>query len=371
MTHILVTGGAGFIGSHLVDALLEGGHTVRVLDSLVRQVHGDGAPRYLPADVELIAADVRDQAALERALDGVEVIFHQAAEVGVGQSMYEIVRYVGANTLGTAAMLERLSRGGHRVEKLIVASSMSIYGEGAYRCEEHGLVYPALRPAEQLAARDWEMRCEICRQPVAATPTDEAKPLRPTSIYAISKMDQEAMALAVGRAYGLPTVALRYFNSYGPRQSLSNPYTGIAAIFGSRLLNGRPPLIYEDGRQIRDFTHVSDIVRANLLAMERDQANFEAINVGTGRPLSVGGIAGILIELFGAGLAPEITRQFREGDIRHCYADTRKARRLLGYEPRVSFEEGIQELVGWMREQIAEDSLELAKRELELRRLTK
>jgi dTDP-L-rhamnose 4-epimerase len=368
---MLVTGGAGFIGSHLVDALLERGHRVRVLDSLVRQVHRDGAPRQLAADVEFIAADLRDEAALERALDGVEVIFHQAAEVGVGQSMYEIVRYVGANTFATAVLLERLSRGGHRVEKLIIASSMSIYGEGAYRCAEHGLVYPAPRPAAQLAARDWEMRCEICRQPVAAVPTDEAKPLRPTSIYAISKMDQESMGLAVGRAYGLPTVALRYFNSYGPRQSLSNPYTGIAAIFGSRLLNGRPPLIYEDGRQIRDFTHVSDIVRANLLAMERDQANFEAINVGTGRPLTVGDVAAILIGLFGADLAPEITQLFREGDIRHCYADTCKARQLLGYEPRVTFEQGIQELAGWMGEQMAEDSLELAKRELELRRLTK
>jgi dTDP-L-rhamnose 4-epimerase len=372
MARILVTGGAGFVGSHLVEALLAGGHTVRVIDSLVPQVHGPGArPRYLPPDVEFIHADIRDQAALERALARVEVIFHQAAEVGVGQSMYEIERYVGANTYATAVLLQRLSRGGHRVEKLIIASSMSIYGEGAYRCAEHGPVFPAQRSLQQLADRQWEMCCPTCGHPVQPEPTDEAKPLRPASVYAISKLDQELMGLALGRAYGLPTVALRYFNIYGRRQSLSNPYTGIAAIFGSRLLNRRPPLIFEDGRQTRDFTHVSDVVHANLLAMERDAANFEAINVGTGRPLTVLEVATTLGRLLGVEVEPELSGAFRAGDIRHCYADIGKARRLLGYEPRISFEDGMADLVGWMREQEATDGFEQARRELELRGLAR
>lgn len=372
MARILVTGGAGFIGSHLVDALLTAGASVRVLDSLVPQVHGAAVrPRYLPPDVEFIHADVRDQAALERALAGVEVVFHQAAEVGVGQSMYAINRYVGANTGATANLLETLVNRRGKVQKLVVASSMSNYGEGAYHCAEHGAVAPQLRPPAQLAARDWEMRCPLCRAVVTPLATAESKPLRPTSIYAITKMDQELMTLAIGRAYELPVVALRYFNVYGPRQSLSNPYTGIAAIFGGRLLNGRAPLIFEDGRQLRDFIHVHDIVRANMLAMQTSAADYQVINVGTGRALSVLGVAQTLIREFGVAVAPEIVGKFRAGDIRHCYSDPRLAHDLLGFQAEVTFEAGMAELVGWMREQQAVDRLDAAASELAERGLTR
>jgi len=266
---ILVTGGAGFVGSHLVDELLRRGHTVRVVDALVPQVHGpDGTPpAYLPKEAEFIRGDVRDRAVWRRALKDVRVVFHDAAEVGVGQSMYEILRYVEANTVGTSIMLEELLSGTYAVRKVIVASSMSIYGEGQYRCPSCGVVAPPLRPTEQLAARQWEMRCPRCQQALTPEPTPETKPLIPTSVYAVTKRDQEELCLSVGRSYRLPTVALRYFNVYGTRQALSNPYTGVCAIFSARIKHRRRPIVFEDGAQTRDFTHVRDIVQANLLAM--------------------------------------------------------------------------------------------------------
>jgi dTDP-L-rhamnose 4-epimerase len=370
---VLVTGGAGFIGSHLVDALLDAGHEVRVFDSLEPQVHGAlqerGAwPGYL-GECERILGDVRDRQALYKALDGVQVIFHQAAAVGVGQSMYDIERYVDANTHGTSVLLDLLANEEHQVRKLIVASSMSIYGEGKYHCADHGLAYPRLRSNEQLASRDWEMRCPICKHSAAPLPTDEDKPLYSTSIYAITKKDQEEMCLTVGLAYGIPTVALRYFNTYGPRQALSNPYTGVAAIFSGRLLNNKPPVIFEDGLQTRDFTHVSDIVRANLLAMERDEMNYRAFNVGTGRALSILDVAEALIDNLGVQQAPEIAYKFRAGDIRHCIADISRIQ-AVGYQPQVRFEDGIAELVSWVRSQTAADSFENARSELQNRGLT-
>jgi dTDP-L-rhamnose 4-epimerase len=370
---ILVTGGAGFIGSHLVDGLLKAGHRVRVFDSLEPQVH-EGLrergewPNYLSADCERILGDVRDRDALCKAVDGVDVIFHEAAVVGVGQSMYEIERYVDANTRGTAVLLDVLANEHHRVRKLVVASSMSVYGEGKYRCAEHGEVYPRLRPDEQLAARDWEMRCPVCTQPVEPLPTDEEKPLYPTSIYAITKMDQEVMCLTMGRAYGVPTVALRYFNVYGPRQALSNPYTGVAAIFSGRLLNGKPPVIFEDGQQRRDFVHVSDIVQANLLAMERGEMDYGTFNVGTGRSLTILGLAELLTQYLDGRHPPEIVREFRSGDIRHCFADSGRLQEL-GYQPWVRFEDGVAELVEWVRSQTAADGFERARRELARRGL--
>ena len=370
---VLVTGGAGFIGSHIVDALLAAGHEVRVYDSLEPQVHGGLRergewPEYLAGDCEKILGDVRDRDALWAALDGVEVIYHEAAVVGVGQSMYEIERYVDANTRGTAVLLDLLANGKHGVRKLMVASSMSIYGEGKYGCATHGDVYPRLRPEAQLAAQEWEMRCPLCGQPTEPLPTDEGKPLYSTSIYAISKKDQEEMSLTVGRAYGIPTVALRYFNVYGPRQSLSNPYTGVAAIFSGRLLNDNPPVIYEDGLQSRDFCHVSDIVQANMLAMERDEMADGVYNVGTGRALSILEVAEALIEDLGSRQRPEIARTFRAGDIRHCYADIGRIR-AVGYAPRVRFEEGVAALVEWVREQHAVDAFERARQELATRGL--
>jgi len=369
---ILVTGGAGFIGSHLAEALVGQGHRVRVFDNLDPQVHGQAAlPRHIAGDVEFIHGDVRDRAALQRALDGTEIVFHQAAAVGVGQSMYQIRHYVDVNVNGTATLLDILANEKHRVEKLLVASSMSIYGEGPYSCAACGIVYPTLRPKAQLERRDWEMYCPTCGRRLEAQPTSEAKPLFPTSIYAMAKRDQEEMCLCIGRAYHIPTVALRYFNVYGPRQALSNPYTGVAAIFSARLLNKKPPLIFEDGLQSRDFVHVKDIVQANLLAMTSPAADYEMFNVGTGRSVTIRDVADILAAELGFAQPPQIVNKFREGDIRHCYADISKIQRVLGYVPQVRFEDGIRDLVVWVREQQADDRAEAAARELEARGLTR
>jgi dTDP-L-rhamnose 4-epimerase len=367
---ILVTGGAGFIGSHLVDELVRRGKQVRVLDAFVEQVHR-GSTVDLPSEVELIRGDVRNRALVDSALEGVEVVFHEAAEVGVGQSMYEIERYVGANTFGTATLLEALVARRGQVRKLIVASSMSIYGEGAYECSGCGPVAPALRPNSQLEARDWEMRCPKCGTTLRAVATPETKPLDPASVYAVTKQDQEQLSIITGRAYGIPTIALRYFNVYGARQALSNPYTGVAAIFSSRLLNGQPALVFEDGLQSRDFIHVSDIVQANLLAMESDSADYQSINVGTGRATSVKRMAELLGEGLGVGIEPQVVGRFREGDIRHCVADISRARKLLAFEPRVSVEAGVPQLLEWVRAQHALDGVERATEELQSRGLVR
>jgi dTDP-L-rhamnose 4-epimerase len=367
---ILITGGAGFIGSHLVDGLLERGHTVRVLDSFVEQVH-NASKSLLPSNIEIIRGDVRDKAAVDAALEGVSVVFHLAAEVGVGQSMYEIERYISANTLGTATLLEAIVKRREQVRKLVVASSMSIYGEGLYRCPQCGPIVPEPRPIEQLRDHDWETHCPECSATLEAVPTPETKTLNPTSVYAIAKQDQEQYSLVVGKAYGIPTVALRYFNIYGPRQALSNPYTGVMAIFSSRLLNRQQPLIFEDGYQSRDFTQVSDVVQANLLAMESDKADFQTINVGTGVSTSVRRVAEILAKELHVDIGPSIIERYREGDIRHCVADITRARTLLGYEPKVSLEQGIPQLVEWVREQHATDAVEQATEELQLHGLVK
>jgi dTDP-L-rhamnose 4-epimerase len=368
---VLVTGGAGFIGSHLVEALLARGAAVRVLDSLDPQVHGQGATRarHLPAGVELVHASVCDAAAVDRALTGVASVVHLAAQVGVGQSMYAIVPYVDDNVRGTAVLLDRLANGGHRVRRLVVASSMSIYGEGRYRCPSCGPVAPRPRPLAQLEARDWEVRCPSCNQTTAPAPCDEDKPIVPTSVYAVTKRDQEELCLCVGRAYGIGTVALRLFNVYGPRQALSNPYTGVGAIFSSRLLNGQPPLVFEDGRQSRDFIHVSDIVEAFCLALEREDVADVALNVGTGRSTSVAALAEAIGRTLGVALAPDIVGRFREGDIRHCVADVSRIRRALGFEARTALETGLEDLAAWTRRERAEDRVAQARDELERRGL--
>jgi dTDP-L-rhamnose 4-epimerase len=370
--NILVTGGAGFIGSHLVDGLIEKGHRVRILDSLVEQVHGDGIPSHLNQSAEFIRGDVCDPETVRRALDGIDVVYHQAAEVGVGQSMYEIVRYVKANDLGTAVLLEEMIKRPGQFKKLVVASSMSIYGEGAYRCEScDKVVYPFLRHNEQLAAHDWEFKCESCGGELMTIGTAEDKPLFPTSVYAVTKQDQEQYCLAVGRAYGIPAVAFRYFNVYGTRQALSNPYTGVCAIFSSRLLNDQAPTIFEDGEQSRDFVHVSDIVQANLLALETDKADYQAMNIGTGRATSVKQIARLLAQGLGKNIEPVIVDKYREGDIRHCVADIAKAEKLLSYQPKMSLEDGLAELLAWLGQQEAEDRVESATAELAQRSLVK
>jgi dTDP-L-rhamnose 4-epimerase len=356
MKNILVTGGAGFIGSHLVDALIERGHRVRVLDALVEQVHAGAGPQHLNPKAEFLQGDVCDADLVNRALEGVEVVYHKAAEVGVGQSMYEIGRYVRANDFGTAILLEAIVKRRPQIKKLVVASSMSIYGEGAYSCDSCGPVQPKLRPLSQLLDRDWELDCPQCGAKVKPVPTNEDKPLFPTSVYAISKQDQEQFCLVVGRAYDIPAVALRYFNVYGPRQALSNPYTGVCAIFSGRLLNDQPPLIFEDGEQTRDFVHVSDIVQANLLALETDKADYQALNIGTGFPISISDITAMLAHGLQKDIQPEVTGKYREGDIRHCVADISRARKLLGYEPRVQLADGIPELLDWVRQQQAENT---------------
>lgn len=352
---VLVTGGAGFVGSHTVDALLRAGHAVRVFDNLTEQVHAGGRPEYLARDMEFIEGDMRDFDAVRRAVAGMDVIFHLAAAVGVGQSMYEITNYMGTNTQGTANLLQAVLDSNRQFDKLVVASSMSIYGEGKYLCPRCGEQGPPPRPLQQLKFKQWEALCPKCGEPLTPTATDELKPLQCTSIYALSKKDQEEMTLLFGRTYGLPVVALRYFNIYGPRQALSNPYTGVAAIFASRLLNGHPPLVFEDGRQMRDFVSVHDIVRANLLAMERAEADGMPLNIGSGQAVSIREVGEVLAQALGADIQPEITGKYRAGDIRHCFADVSRAGGVLGYAPQVKFAEGVQELAGWLRSQTARD----------------
>ena len=361
---ILITGGAGFVGSHLADALLRAGHEVRVFDNLSPQVHSDGIPSYLSKDIEFMHGDMREMDAVKAAIAGIEVIFHKAAAVGVGQSMYEICNYMGANTQGTATLLQAMLDSKRDFEKLVVASSMSIYGEGKYQCREHGEVAPPPRPTEQLRRKRWESICPVCSAELTPVATDESKPLQCTSIYALSKKDQEEICLLYGRTYGLPVVALRYFNIYGTRQALSNPYTGVAAIFASRLLNRRAPMIFEDGEQQRDFVSVHDIVRANLLALERDEANGLAINIGSGAPISIAQVADALGAALGVHVEAEITGKYRAGDIRHCFADVSLARRVLGYEPQYQFADGIGELVNWLRSQSANDRVSDATQKL-------
>src|SRR3954469_18422112 len=366
----LVTGGAGFIGSHLVCTLVAQGDDVVVLDSLEPQVHGDQRPD-LPPSVELIVGNVGDAALADQALAGADRVVHLAAAVGVGQSMYEIARYTELNTMATARFLEYVVAQRPMPLRMVVASSMSIYGEGEYACEEHGSVAPGPRPEEQLLARAWETACPSCGRELKPLGTSEAKPLIPTSIYAINKRDHEEMVLVTGAAYGIPAVALRFFNVYGPGQALSNPYTGVAAIFASRLLNGRPPVIFEDGEQSRDFTHVSDIVQGILLALESDSAVGHAVNLGTGRPTSVAQVAQVISAGMGLEIEPVLNQQYRAGDIRHCFADPTEAERVLGFKAKTSFEDGMAELIGWLEEQRANDHVDAATEELLARGLAR
>jgi len=350
-TSVLVTGGAGFIGSHLVDRLLAEGCRVRVLDALLPQVHPQGPPTYLSSEAELRVGDVRDGDAVRAALQGVDVVVHLAAAVGVGQSMYEVMHYTSINVQGTATLLEVIVKGRLSVRRLLVASSMSIYGEGLYACAQCGPQSPGPRPSSQLALQEWEMRCPRCRAPMQSRPTPEDKPLIPTSIYAINKRDQEEMVLTVGRSLGIPAVALRFFNVYGDRQALSNPYTGVAAIFSAALLSGRRPLVFEDGRQCRDFIHVSDVAEACLAAVRKEEVADVAINVGTGRPTPLLEVLAALQQEIARGGEPEILGRFREGDIRACYADIGRARDRLGFEPRVAVGEGLRNLARWVKAQ--------------------
>jgi dTDP-L-rhamnose 4-epimerase len=363
---VLVTGGAGFIGSHLVDRLVDGGADVRVLDAIEPQVHGDGTGFRNPA-AGYVEGSVTDRNLLDSTLEGVGSVVHLAAQVGVGQSMYEMNRYVRDNCVGTSTLLEALSERREQVRSLVVASSMSIYGEGYYDCPDCGGEAEVSRPLEALKARRWEPVCARCAGPVHPRPTPQSKRLDPGSVYATTKRDQEELCLVVGRAYGIRTIALRFFNVYGPRQSLSNPYTGVAAIFLSRLLNGAAPLIFEDGGQSRDFTHVSDIVQAIELSLASGDVGDVALNVGTGISTSVREVADVLAAHLGTEIQPEIVNEFRQGDIRHCFGDISRIRESLGYEPKVAFADGMAELIEWTRGEGAAATDLVARAEGELR----
>lgn len=367
---VLITGGAGFIGSHLCDELLQNGYKVRVLDSLIEQVHGPYTtrPEYLSGDVELIVGDVRDKLMLKKALHGIDAVYHFAARVGVGQSMYEISEYTDVNNSGTAALLEVLAE--NPVERLIVASSMSIYGEGLYATADGAIQQNVSRKVEDLKKGQWEPMDEHGNllKPIA---TPESKQPSLASVYALSKYDQEVMSIICGRAYNIPTAALRFFNVYGTRQALSNPYTGVLAIFASRFLNDKAPIIFEDGQQKRDFVSVKDVARACRLALEKPEAAYEVINIGSGNSYTVEEIAQKLGRTMGKEeLQPVTTGKYRVGDIRHCFGDISKAKTLLGFEPQVQIEEGMEELVAWLEEQVAVDNVEQAKEELAARGLT-
>jgi dTDP-L-rhamnose 4-epimerase len=348
---ILVTGGAGFIGSHTVDLLINHGYEASILDNLEPQVHGKTKPDYINKAATFIRHDIQDYNFLTKIIQEVDAIIHLAALVGVGQSMYQIERYINKNTKATATLLDILAKQEHNVKKLVVASSMSVYGEGKYHCEECGTAaYPNLRTEDQLKRRQWNQTCPNCKSILKPSPTDEDKPLMPTSIYAQSKRHQEEMCLLTGKTYGIPTVALRYFNVYGSRQSLSNPYTGACAIFTSRILNNKPPYIFEDGNQTRDFIHVKDIAKANLNVLEHNKPNYQTINIGTGKPITILELAETLTKLYNKpNLKPHISNEYRKGDIRHCYADTTKAQELLLFKASTTLQNGLTELAEWAK----------------------
>jgi dTDP-L-rhamnose 4-epimerase len=369
-SNILITGGAGFIGSHLADELLAQGYKVRAVDSLLPQVHGANRrrPEYLCEDVELIVGDVRDEELMAKALDGVDAVFHLAAAVGVGQSMYQIANYSHTNCLGTAALLELLAK--RSVAKLVVASSMSVYGEGLYRSSSGEIYHSVERKLDQLKRREWEVRGRNGEflEPI---PTPETKAPSVPSVYALSKYYQERLCLATGPAYGISTIALRFFNVYGTRQALSNPYTGVMAIFSSRILNNRAPLVNEDGRQNRDFIYVKDVALACRLALESEDSSGCVFNVGSGTSNTIGKLARDLARYLGREeLEPEITGRYRVGDIRHCFADISRSRRILGFKPRFSLEAGLAEMLDWLAEQSAEDLAHAACHELMKRGLS-
>jgi len=340
----LVTGGAGFIGSHIVDRLLAEGHDVRVLDNLEQPTHRAGEPVNLPVDVEFIQGDVRNSDDLVRALAGVDVVFHEAATGGFTP---HITTYIDNNITGTARLLEVIRDRKYPIEKIIVASSMGVYGEGKYECPEHGVIYPRLRSPEQLAKRRWEVECPTCGAAMAPLPVDEETPTRPERAYSVSKCAQERLVLSAGLEFGIPAVALRYFLTYGPRQSLLNPYTGICSIFSTMILNGTAPIVFEDGHQTRDFVFVDDVARANLLVMKDDRANYEVFNVSSGQAVTVGGLCQRLAGQYGRAVEPRCDGEYRLGDVRHISASIDKLKRM-GFQPQVSFGQGISRYAEWI-----------------------
>jgi len=364
---VLVTGGAGYIGSHLVDELIAREYKVTVLDNLEPQVHRSGGwPSYANGRATYVRGDVRDRSVFEPLVLESDAVVHFAAAVSVGQSMYQIDRYVDVNTRGTALLLDILVNSRHHVQKLLVASSIGVYGEGAYQCARHGTVAPSIRPESQLAARDWEQRCPVCHDHVASIPTPEDKALYRDNIYSMTKYHQEEMMLLIGKTYGIPAVAPRFFNVYGPRQSLSNPYAGVAAIWLSRLLNGRQPVVFEDGGQLRDFVSIHDVVDCLMLMIETSGADFLPVNVGSGETVTILQIAQMLKRILGSSIEPQITQTGRRFDIRHNTADISRARATLKFTPKVPLEQGFTELIEWAKTtpDVAEDFFDRALDEL-------
>jgi dTDP-L-rhamnose 4-epimerase len=361
---VLITGGAGFIGSHLTDELIEHGYKVRILDNLSEQIHGINClrPVYLHQSAELVIGDLCDRISVENALMGIDVVFHLAAIVGVGQSMYEIQRYTQNNNLGTSILMECIAK--YPIKKLIVASSMSIYGEGSLRNSNGEIVEVSERTLEQLKHSQWEL---VDNQGCILLPTNTNESKTPvlSSIYALSKYDQERMCLITGRAYGIPTFALRFFNVYGTRQSLSNPYTGVLAIFASQLINNNRPQIFEDGLQQRDFINVHDVTLACRLVLEKENISSKVFNIGSGSSYTINEVAGILSDLMQKSqLKPHVTNKYRVGDIRHCYADISLANSELGFFPQVKLQDGLRHLTEWLKSQIANDKISHAYNQL-------
>ncbi len=343
----LVTGGAGLIGSHVTDLLIREGWTVRVLDNLEPQTHRDGPPAWLNPAAEFVRGDLTDRATIRAAMTGIDVIFHEGA---YGGYMPEIAKYVHVNSFGTAQMLEVIREDALPIKKIVVASSQAVYSEGAVTCPKHGLMFPGVRPVEQLRRADWTVHCPLCDGPTVSAPTPEQAPIGGETVYGLTKVDQEKLVLLWGKQIGIPTVALRYSCTYGPRQSIFNPYTGVIAIFCTRLLNGLAPVLFEDGEQTRDFSFVEDIARANLLAAETDGLDGLPVNVGSGRGVAIREVATQIAEALGIRIEPEVNGEFRPGEMRYLTSETARIR-AVGYEPRVDLAEGIGRYLKWIRSQ--------------------
>ena len=369
---ILITGGAGFVGSFTIDLLIKKGYKVTILDNLEKQVHNKMIPNYLNKDAKFIEGDIRDKIGLKKLIQNVDAIIHLAAMVGVGQSMYNFEKFIDVNTKGTATLLDVLLKQENNVKKLIIASSMSLYGEGAYKCELCCQVhYPPIRNEKQLEKKIWELLCPTCDHLLKVIPTDENTPLMPTSVYAMTKRHQEELCLIFGKTYDFPTVAMRYFNIYGPRQAINNPYTGVCSIFSNRILNNLGPYLFEDGCQTRDFIHVKDVAEANVLALEKKYADNQIFNIGSGKNTSIHFLSESLIKLHGIALTPIISQEYRKGDIRHCIADISKAKEKLGFEPKYNITDGLKEYVEWTKKlNNVSDTFNNALQELKKMKLT-
>ena len=374
---VLISGGAGFIGSNLALKLIDKGYEVVLLDNLSRQIHGDNPEdsytyNLIKNKCELIVGDVTNFEDWRKSLKGVDVVVHLAAETGTGQSMYEINKYVDVNIGGTAKLMEVITNEANQVKKVVVAASRAVYGEGKFQCEEHGIVYPESREDQDMSRGDFEVKCPICNQNVEMLPTDEESKLHPTSVYGHTKQSQEELCMIVGKSINLPVVAFRFQNVYGPGQSLKNPYTGILSIFSTRIKNGNDLNIFEDGLETRDFVYIEDITDSITLGIENDNANFQSFNVGSGEKIDVLTVANTLKEKYGSNVNINVSGNYRLGDIRHNLGDLTKIRTLLGYEPKVKFTEGISNFVDWVEKQNVEsDNYEASIEEMKKKGLYK